>query len=63
MNSRFVINFTAGPMTGRSFSLGPGEELTIGKDGDCKVPIPDDAILSRRHARIFFSRGRSILRT
>jgi hypothetical protein len=58
MSRRFVINFTAGPFAGRSFSLGPGEELTIGKDSECKVAISDDTVLSRRHARVFFARGK-----
>lgn len=39
----------------------PSDALTIGKNGDCDLIIPDDEYVSRQHARLFHSDGRVLL--
>lgn len=38
-----------------------GGELRIGKQADCNVSLPEDAYLSRRHARLYSQNGQLLL--
>jgi len=48
-----------GPHAGARFDI--GQELAIGRSSACKVCLPDDTRVSRRHARVFAHAGRFFL--
>lgn len=51
----------AGQYAGIAFDLPTSSSVTIGRDPSCTVPLPDDATVSRSHARItFIGNGMSI---
>ena len=47
--ARIIVITSRGEET---LELSPGETLTVGRDPANKVPLPDEAGLSRRHCRI-----------
>jgi hypothetical protein len=43
---------TLGPVEGKQLTVPAGAPLTMGRDTDNTLPLPDDTTVSRRHARI-----------
>jgi membrane-bound lytic murein transglycosylase D len=57
MKSRFIIRFIAGPLHDKSFEIGEGERLLIGKSDNCKIRIDSDGLVSRNHAQLSYEKG------
>lgn len=57
MKSRFIIRFIAGPLHDKSFEIGEGESLVIGKAEHCKIRIDGDGLVSRNHAKLSYEKG------
>jgi predicted component of type VI protein secretion system len=53
--------FKSGPYTGKSVTLPMGKSLTMGRNRDLELPLPD-LKLSRRHCQIVFNGERCILK-
>lgn len=53
--------FKSGPYSGKSVTLPMGKSLTMGRNRDLELPLPD-LKLSRRHCQIVFSGERCILK-
>lgn len=57
MKSRFIIRFIAGPLHDKSFEIGEGERLLIGKSDNCNIRIDSDGLVSRNHAQLSYEKG------
>jgi len=57
MKSRYIIRFIAGPLHDKSFEIGEGERLFIGKSDNCKIRIDADGLVSRNHAQLSYEKG------
>lgn len=57
MKSRYIIRFIAGPLHDKSFEIGEGEKLLIGKSDSCKIRIENDGLVSRKHAQLSYEKG------
>lgn len=54
MSLRVTLKFKTGPLSGKAFSLGPGEYFFIGSGEKCAVRIPDDPLVEQSHAAIYY---------
>lgn len=54
MSLRVTLKFKTGPLSGKSFSLGPGEYFFIGSGEKCAVRIPDDPMVEQSHAAVYY---------
>ena len=61
MSKRYSLKFKAGPLAGKTFSIGPGEYFFIGSGEQCAVRIPDDPTVSPSHACVFYEPSGKIL--
>lgn len=54
--SAFVLEVTAGVVQGKSVTLDQAE-LIVGRHNDCGLILPNDPLVSRKHARFFVDGG------
>ena len=59
--ARFNVRFSAGPLTGRDFSVGPGELLYIGSDPACGIRVEGDPTIAPRHACLHMNASGHVL--
>lgn len=52
-----TLHAIEGPYGGKSAVL-KQHRLTIGRDHTCNIPLPDDPLVSRKHARIYSDNGK-----
>lgn len=53
MGERVSLDVLEGPLAGRSFVLGAGEVILVGRGDDCQVRIEGDKAISRHHFRLY----------
>jgi soluble lytic murein transglycosylase-like protein len=56
MLGRYALTFKTGPLTGRTFSLGPGECLYIGSGPSCAIRLEDDPTVETVHACVYYDK-------
>jgi pSer/pThr/pTyr-binding forkhead associated (FHA) protein len=56
-----TIKFKTGALSGKTFSLGPGEYMFIGTGENCAIKITDDPTVDATHAAIYFEPSGRIL--
>lgn len=61
MSLRVTLKFKTGPLSGRSYSLGPGEYFFIGSGEKCAVRIPDDPLVELSHAAVYYDPSGKVL--
>ena len=61
MSLRVTLKFKTGPLSGKSYSLGPGEYFFIGSSEKCAVRIPDDPMVEQSHAAVYYDPTGKIL--
>lgn len=61
MSQRATLKFKTGPLSGRSFSLGPGEYFFIGSGEACAVRIVEDPLVEPTHAAVYYEPSGKIL--
>lgn len=61
MSLRVTLKFKTGPLSGKSYSLGPGEYFFIGSGEKCAVRIPDDPLVEQSHAAVYYDPTGKIL--
>lgn len=52
--SRCNLTFKTGPLAGRTYSLGPGEQVLVGGAADCPIRIADDPTVGHYHAKFHY---------
>jgi hypothetical protein len=57
MKSRYIIRFLAGPLHDKTYEIGDGEKLLIGKADVCQIRIEEDGLVSRNHAQLSYEKG------
>jgi len=58
---RVSIRFVSGPLSGQTFSIGPGELFYIGSDPDCGALVSGDPAVAGRHVCIYYRAPGKIL--
>jgi len=59
--NRATFKFKTGPLSGKSYSLGPGEYFFIGSAESCAIRIVDDPLVEASHAAVFYDPSGRIL--
>lgn len=61
MADRVTIRFVSGPLSGQTFSLGPGELFYVGADPSCGAVIEGDATVAGKHVCVYYRAPGKIL--
>ena len=61
MSRRVTLKFKTGPLSGRSYSLGPGEYFFIGSGEKCAVRVVDDPLVEPTHAAVYYDPSGKVL--
>lgn len=63
MSDRILLQITTGPLTGKTFSLGKGDLITIGKDASCQIQLPVGSDIEAKHMHVYFHpKGRLLVK-
>ena len=54
MADRVTIRFISGPLSGQSYSIGPGELFYVGSDPTCGAVVPADPTIAEKHICIYY---------
>lgn len=61
MADRVTIRFVSGPLSGETFSIGPGELFYVGSDPACGAVVASDPTVAGKHVCIYYRAAGKVL--